>query len=268
MDERPTPKVLPARRSGLAWAVLLGVMLLGLTLDLWSKSWAFANVAEQPVVLPSIWTPPEMEEPQAATPVQPDAPSTGEVAKHKSEPFNRPTATQMPRDRLEVLPWGLLDFQLMVNDGAVFGLGGGHRGLLIAFTLIAVAIALWIFGWRTAARSRMVHVGIALVLAGALGNLWDRIAYGIVRDFLYMLPEWNLPFGLTWPGGDAEVWPWIFNVADVLLLAGLGLIFIHMYRADRASKVENQEPKVESRRSSVDPPLADESRRCQAPPPR
>ncbi len=190
----------------MAWGFLLGVGVLGLVLDLWSKSWAFLHVAGEPVVLV------------------------------REELLNRPDALLLPPDRIEALPWGLLDFQLMLNDGAVFGLGAGHRGLLIAFTAVAVGIAVWIFGWRTSARSPVVHLGIGLVLAGALGNLWDRILFGRVRDFLFMLPEWNLPFGLTWPGGRPEIWPWIFNIADMLLLIGLGLIFIHLYRVENVER--------------------------------
>lgn len=185
--------------------LLLLVTAVGISLDLWSKSWAFEHVAGEPVVLV------------------------------REALLERPEAMQLSRERMEVLPWGLLDFQLMLNSGAVFGLGAGQRWLLIAFSLVAVGIAVWIFGWRTSAGSRAAHIGIALVLAGALGNLWDRIFYGRVRDFLFMLPEWNLPFGLTWPGGRPEVWPWIFNVADVLLLTGLGMILIHMVRSDRAA---------------------------------
>ncbi len=199
--------MIPARRSPRAWCLLLMVTLAGLGADLWSKSWAFASVAESPVVL------------------------------DRTDLIDRPHASPIPpHPGWDVLPAGLLDFRLVLNQGAVFGIGAQQRGLLVGFTLIAVTIALFMFGWKTDARQRLAHVGIALVLAGALGNLWDRVVYGRVRDFLHMLPDWHLPFGLAWPGGNTEVWPWIFNIADVLLLAGLAVILIAMHHADKAAR--------------------------------
>ena len=41
------------------------------------------------------------------------------------------------------------------------------------------------------------------------------MTFGAVRDFLYMFPRRNLPFNLHWPGGSAEIFPWVFNVADM-----------------------------------------------------
>jgi signal peptidase II len=203
--------------------LVLVLTVLGLGADLGSKTWAFGTVASQPVQL------------------------------DRADLLDRPEANPIPtHEGLRVLPGGLLDFRLVLNSGAVFGLGAQHRGLLIAFTLLAVGIALWIFGWKTAATSRLAHVGIALVLAGALGNLWDRLLYGRVRDFLHMLPDWHLPFGLHWPGGSAEIWPWIFNVADVLLLAGLGLILLHMHLMDRAAGKAKAAAKVASKPAAQD----------------
>jgi len=196
--------MMPAWRSPGAWILLLVVTMAGLTADLTSKSWAFSSVADTPVVL------------------------------DRSELIERPQSNPIPHHQgLHALPGGLLDLRLVLNQGAVFGLGAQHRGLLMIFTVLAVGFALFIFGWKTAATSRLAHVGIGLVLAGALGNLWDRLLFSRVRDFLHMLPGWRLPFGLTWPGGSAEIWPWIFNVADVLLLAGLVVFLVHMHRSDK-----------------------------------
>jgi lipoprotein signal peptidase len=48
-----------------------------------------------------------------------------------------------------------------------------------------------------------------------------------------MLPRWELPFGWRWPGNSSgEVFPWVFNVADVLLLAGMGILLIVLNRKE------------------------------------
>lgn len=131
------------------------------------------------------------------------------------------------------MPADLLDFRLVLNSGAVFGIGAHQRWFFVTFSAVAIAVAVWIFGWRTNVRDHLLHIGIALILAGAIGNLWDRLMFGRVRDFLHMLPGWKLPFGLAWPGGNAEMWPWIFNVADVMLLAGMAVVLVAMRGADR-----------------------------------
>lgn len=186
----------PAWRSPVAWITLLLIFLFGLSVDLWSKSWAFDTVAGEPVVLDrneiladSNWKPPW-------------------------------------HDGVEVLPYGLLDLDLVVNHGAVFGIGQQSRGIFILFTIIAVVIATLIFAFWTRERSHWAHVGIALILAGGIGNLYDRIVYGAVRDFLHLAPGWDLPFGWQWPNGTAEIFPWVFNAADVLLLTGMAILIL------------------------------------------
>ncbi|MEM8783257.1 MAG: signal peptidase II, partial [Planctomycetota bacterium] len=81
----------------------------------------------------------------------------------------------------------------------------------------------------------LYHASLALVLAGALGNLYDRVVYAAVRDMLHMLPGVQLPFGMRWPSrggvlGSNEVWPWVFNLADVSLLAGVAGVMIETWR--------------------------------------
>lgn len=196
--------LVPARTCPGAWIVLLSVILAGLALDLWSKREAFEHVADTPVLI------------------------------DRSQVLSNPAYNPIPQhDSVIAIPGRLLNFHLVLNSGAVFGIGANQRWFFIIFSVVAVGLAVWIFGWRTDARSRWLHVGIAMILAGALGNLWDRVVLGRVRDFLHMLPDRTLPFGLTWPSGDPQVWPWIFNVADVLLLAGMAIVLIHMHLEDR-----------------------------------
>ena len=198
----------PACKSTSAWLTLVCVFAIGLALDLGAKSWAFAHVASEPVEL-----------------------AYDDIAGNPS--YRLPFHTG-----LQVLPWDLLDLRLVLNHGAVFGLGQQKRLVFIAFTIIAVAAALWIFGWWTDAKNRVAHVGIGLVLAGGIGNLYDRLAFGAVRDFLFMTPRWHLPFALHWPGGSTELFPWIFNVADMMLLAGMAILLLNAQRQDATPKVE------------------------------
>ncbi|MCA9289751.1 MAG: signal peptidase II [Phycisphaerales bacterium] len=197
-----------ATRSPVAWITLVVVLLGGLAVDLGSKSWAFRTIAGTPVVI--------------------------DHDRLLADPTYQPIPPHVPR---HVLPGRLLDFELVLNRGAVFGLFENQRIFLIGFTVLALGIGTLLFARWTTSRHHMAHVAIGLVLAGGIGNLIDRITVGAVRDFLRMLPDWHLPFGLHWPGGSNEIFPWVYNVADVMLLAGMGLLIIHMFRMDRAAQI-------------------------------
>lgn len=192
-----------AGRSIAAWCTLIVVFGIGLWVDLASKAWAFRTVAGRPVEL--------VREEIAGNP-----------------------GYRLPwHEGIRVLPWDLLDFRLVLNHGAVFGVGQNRRWLFVAFTVGAVLVAVIVFARWTKASARATHVAIALVLAGGVGNLYDRFFYGAVRDFLHMLPRWHLPFGFRWPGSaTAEVFPWVFNIADAMLLSGMALLLILMHRSE------------------------------------
>ncbi len=213
----------PAWRSRRAWAVLLGVLAIVLAIDLWSKSWAFAHVADEPIELPA-----------------------REIV---ADP-----AFRLPwHEGQRAIPGDLLDFRLVLNHGAVFGIGQHKRWIFVAFTIVAVAAGLWVFGAFTKRSSTLAHVGLALVLAGGLGNLFDRLTVGAVRDFLHLFPRWDLPFGWEWPGAGREVFPWIFNVADVSLLAGIGLLLMASTREDRRRADARRAAEIKDSAQEADP---------------
>lgn len=108
---------------------------------------------------------------------------------------------------------GFVHFEATVNQGAVFGIGQGRRTLFVAVSLAAVVFLLWLFAHS--GRQRFYQVILGMLLAGVLGNLYDRLALGYVRDMIHMLF-----FG-------RDVFPWIFNVADVLLCTGVFLMLLH-----------------------------------------
>lgn len=132
-----------------------------------------------------------------------------------------------------VIP-GVLDLTLVLNQGAVFGLGAGKRWYFVGFTIVSVGFGLWMFGAWTRARDHHAHLAIGLLLAGGLGNLYDRLVFACVRDFLHPLPGVTLPFGWRMPmTGSREVWPYVSNVADLWLLVGIALLFAYLWRAGK-----------------------------------
>ncbi len=134
-----------------------------------------------------------------------------------------------PHEPVPVIPH-LLSLRLTTNTGAVFGLGKGQQWLFVVVCLVAAGLIGRMF-WKSDARDRVLHLCLALILAGAFGNLYDRIMFRAVRDMFWLLPGWNLPFDLSWPGGAREVYPWLFNVADAALVCGvLCLVVLLQFR--------------------------------------
>jgi lipoprotein signal peptidase len=102
-----------------------------------------------------------------------------------------------------------------VNRGALFGLGNGDqdgRDANFLFLLVSLGAAVAILVWSTrptAGRDPVLCLALGLILAGTLGNLFDRVVFGGVRDFLWWF--WRV----NWP---------VFNVADCCLVCGAALL--------------------------------------------
>ncbi len=141
-------------------------------------------------------------------------------------------------DAVGVIPF-LLSLKLVENRGAVFGIGQGQRLAFVLVGVVAVIVVVIAF-LRSAAHRRSLHLALAMILAGALGNLCDRVMFGMVRDMLWLFPDVKLPFGWTWPGGSDELYPWVFNIADVALLVGLAILMLGMYREDKKKGTEKK----------------------------
>lgn len=203
------------------------VAVAGLALDLWSKDWAFHTL-------------------------------------HQG-------------GRRHLIPY-VLELQTMLNDGALFGIGSGHTGLFLLASLFALALVLWMFA-QSSPRRRALQLALGAILAGALGNMYDRVfvklvpqpvptathpvymqvigaeggqiklgeyplhesgltqtvssappPVGFVRDFIKIpttAPRWSwIPARLQ----GRELWPWVFNVADALLVCGVVILAIHLWR--------------------------------------
>jgi len=114
-----------------------------------------------------------------------------------------------------VLIENYLQFNTIHNTGAVAGFAAGKTAFLILASLAALAFLLWLFA-HSSPQQGLFHFGLGMLFAGALGNMYDRVFnHGKVIDFI----EVNLYF---WP---ANPWP-TFNLADVLLCTGVGLLLL------------------------------------------
>jgi signal peptidase II len=102
-----------------------------------------------------------------------------------------------------------------VNHGALFGLGNQHTRAANGFFLVVsflAAVAIFWWGARPATRrDPLLCAALGLILGGTLGNLFDRVVFGGVRDFLYF-------YLIDWP---------VFNIADSCLVVGAGALLFH-----------------------------------------
>jgi len=130
-------------------------------------------------------------------------------------------------DPIAIIP-GLLSLKLTANTGAVFGLGKGGQWVFIVVSILAMTVIGHVF-WRSKPSAWLMHVALGLILAGALGNLYDRVRFNAVRDLLWLLPGTGL-------------WPWIFNVADVLLLVGVAMLVVQTWQSGRPEQTQRSSP--------------------------
>jgi len=109
---------------------------------------------------------------------------------------------------------GIWDWRLSMNPGSAFGLfnsQAGARVLLSVVGILAVGGMIWMLRKAREEQKGLIWA-LGLVAGGAIGNLIDRIIYGVVTDFVL----WHY-HGHEWP---------VFNVADVVLVVGVGLMFL------------------------------------------
>lgn len=172
-----------------------------------------------------------------------------------------------------VIP-SVLEFETMLNKGALFGIGAGRTNAFLIASLFALVLVTWLF-IQTPRQRWGVQIALGGILAGALGNMYDRVfvrlddtaikvpgrrmpifveyvgpseaghvyeeypratggeklvldhepnLVGCVRDFIKIPTKWNLF------GRKGDLWPWVFNVADMLLVGGVSILAIHIWR--------------------------------------
>ena len=117
-----------------------------------------------------------------------------------------------------------LGWRLSFNPGSAFGLfhsADGARWFLSIIGVLAVFGMIWMVKKAREDQKALIWA-LGLVAGGAIGNLIDRIYFGVVTDFV------------LWHWKDKE-WP-VFNVADVALVIGVALMFLDIQKEGRAEK--------------------------------
>jgi signal peptidase II len=148
----------------------------------------------------------------------------------------------LQKEPIWIIP-GVFSLETSLNEGALFGMGAGLGVLFIVLSLAAIlGIFYWVY-WAGAARDRVLCLALGGILAGILGNLYDRLGLpGLtwtaalkpgqpeligtpvyaVRDFLHFQYGW-----FDWP---------IFNIADSLLVGGVAILIFHAYVLEPRAK--------------------------------
>jgi len=115
---------------------------------------------------------------------------------------------------------GAFNITYVQNTGVAFGfldsLSSSFKVVLLCLVAAIAAVAVIVFSFRNSPQNRLLQVSLALILAGALGNLYDRIRFGYVIDFL----EFH---------ARNHYWP-SFNVADSAISIGVVLLAWETFR--------------------------------------
>gem|GEM_PF-244694 len=111
---------------------------------------------------------------------------------------------------------GVFHITYIRNPGGAFGILGHWPGFFILANLLIMLIIIYFYRQAPSPRPRYLIVAVGMQLGGALGNLYDRLVFGQVIDFL-----------------DFRIWP-VFNVADMGIVCGVILLAWYLLREGMA----------------------------------
>ena len=206
----PSPRAGKAFRSPRAITLFVLALAIGLGGDLASKHYVFERLLADPAAI--------------------------KTAKGTYLAYLAQGKTLETRDLLGCFTTGrvlVVGFKLQTNKGVVFGTElhhsqNVHRSIVAGVSVVLVGMVVMFFA-ASGASAWSMHLALGAVLAGALGNLYDRLWGSVeippmapaacqVRDFIDC---------------SALGYPWVFNVADILLVVGVAVLAIQWYMASR-----------------------------------
>ncbi len=110
------------------------------------------------------------------------------------------------REPIAITPF--LDLAMAWNRGVSYGLLTTHAQQVLIIMSLMISAVLWL--WLAKATAPVAAAGLGLIIGGALGNALDRVLHGAVADFVHL--HWG---AVSW---------YIFNVADIAIVAGVALM--------------------------------------------
>jgi signal peptidase II len=121
---------------------------------------------------------------------------------------------------------GFFNITYVRNTGVAFGIfssiSSPVKSIVLSIFTACAAVAVITYSYRSPLRNRLLQVALALILGGALGNLYDRLAYGYVVDFLeFYLGNYH------WPA---------FNIADSAISTGVVLLALEIIRNETPAR--------------------------------
>jgi signal peptidase II len=127
---------------------------------------------------------------------------------------------------------GHVGVQLSWNEGALFGFGQGRVWIFATLSIVAaLAIPIWLF-WFRAATDRWLAFALGCVMAGVIGNLFDRLGlHGEIWPAVHPLagqPVHAVRDWILWQVNDQWRWP-NFNIADSFLVSGAAVLMLHAF---------------------------------------
>lgn len=139
---------------------------------------------------------------------------------------------------------GLFNIVKVKNEGAGFGIFQGKTvGLTVITFIVIVAICIYLF--FALKESEWLRISLVFVIAGGIGNIVDRIAFGYVRDFIQFSFWENFP---------------VFNIADSFVTVGAFMLVIVLIimlvqegKKNQKEFEEEQKDKVENEQEQIDP---------------
>ncbi len=134
----------------------------------------------------------------------------------------------MPGESVAIIP-NVFHLTYVLNPGAAFGLLAGKTWIFIVAAILSVGVIFYV-NHQLDRDDRWTKLALGMIGTGALGNLYDRIVYGHVIDYV-----------------DVRIWSYIFNFADAMIVVGVGILMLNLLLTERKIKSGKESNSSESK---------------------